>query len=388
MERLISLKKIAFLVESTFEINHFGVRNYFSTLKNVLEKNNIVEFISYRMSISGIKWYRVSVKAMKTEEKEEDRELKPNGRKLIRHSDLQKHLPKVSKVEKRYYYQYIGDSLKNEDYDICVITNPWCINEHVKIHAKKIIGLVYDLIPNMYSFTKADKDFIWGWMHNVGYNHYNKYCDKILTINVAVAEQYKSLYPNVQKDKVSYFKPFVTLGFENVSLDDVKKENAIILAAPFDLRKGLLSMPKIINELENNIDRIYIFGLPRCSPKEFEDFFSKVNCKKITYYPRVSQEKLISLYSKSKFLLFPSLDEGLGLPILEAQICGCRVVTTDKEPMNKLTLNGSYVLTNEFDDDIEAMKNILNDDEFNYKELGKIAKNKFLYDGIEEQFIE
>lgn len=384
-----SLKKIAFLVESTFQINHFGVRNYFSTIKNVLDKNNIVEFISYRMCHSGIRWYRVSVRIVKKTEQteQEDLELKINNHNSITLKDLQKHLSQINKEEKRHYYQYIGDTLKNENYDICFITNPWCLNGNIKIDAKKIIGLVHDLIPNTYSFNKTHKDFTWGWMHNVGYKYYNEYCDKIVANSFAVSEQYKNLYPNVQKDKVGYFKPFVTAGFERASVNNANKENAIILAAPFDLRKGLLSMPKILNKLENCLDRIYIFGLPRCSPKQFDDFFKQINCKKITYYPQVSQEKLIDLYSKSKFLLFPSLDEGLGLPILEAQICGCRVVTTNKEPMNKLILNGSYVLTDVLSNDINEMKNMLNDNNFNYEELSMIAKSKFLYDDVEEQFI-
>ena len=35
-------------------------------------------------------------------------------------------------------------------------------------------------------------------------------------------------------------------------------------------------------------------------------------------------------------LLFPSLLEGFGWPIIEAQACGCPVVTSDREPMNVL----------------------------------------------------
>lgn len=383
------MKKVAFLVESTFEMNHFGVRNYFSALKNVLDENHIVEFISYRMSISGIKWYKVFVRYIKNNDtvEKQDRQLKTNRHNTIKFNNLEKHLEEMPKQEKRYYYQYIGDSLKQENYDLCVITNPWCINANVKIDAKKIIGLVYDLIPNTYAFNKAKKDFDWGYMHNIGYKYYNDHCDKILAISDSIAEQYKQMYPNVCRDKVSYIKPFVTFGFENACATYKKEENAVILAAPFDLRKGLLSIPKILNELDDYIDRIYIFGVPRCSQKHFEDFFKAVDCNKVVYYPKISQEKLILLYKKCKIMLFPSLDEGLGLPILEAQICGCRVVTTDKEPMNKLVLDGSYLLTKDFDNDIENMKKILNDDDFDFKKLSEKAKEKFLYEGIENEFI-
>lgn len=42
-------------------------------------------------------------------------------------------------------------------------------------------------------------------------------------------------------------------------------------------------------------------------------------------------------------LLFPSLREGFGWPILEAQACGCPVATSDREPMRSIA-GGATVL--------------------------------------------
>lgn len=47
----------------------------------------------------------------------------------------------------------------------------------------------------------------------------------------------------------------------------------------------------------------------------------------------VSNEQLRALYSRAEALLFPSLAEGFGWPIAEAQACGCVVVTTGRPPM-------------------------------------------------------
>jgi glycosyltransferase involved in cell wall biosynthesis len=49
----------------------------------------------------------------------------------------------------------------------------------------------------------------------------------------------------------------------------------------------------------------------------------------------VSCEDLRALYSMAKALVFPSLYEGFGWPIIEAQACGCPVFTTDRNPMNQ-----------------------------------------------------
>ena len=49
-----------------------------------------------------------------------------------------------------------------------------------------------------------------------------------------------------------------------------------------------------------------------------------------------SNEELRALYSLAQALLFPSLAEGFGWPIAEAQACGCRVVTTGEAPMTEV----------------------------------------------------
>ena len=55
---------------------------------------------------------------------------------------------------------------------------------------------------------------------------------------------------------------------------------------------------------------------------------------RVVELPSVSHEDLCAIYSAAEMLLFPSLQEGFGWPIIEAQSCGCPVVTTARAPMN------------------------------------------------------
>jgi glycosyltransferase involved in cell wall biosynthesis len=50
----------------------------------------------------------------------------------------------------------------------------------------------------------------------------------------------------------------------------------------------------------------------------------------------ISHEELRALYSSAVALLFPSLQEGFGWPVIEAQACGCPVFTSDRAPMNEI----------------------------------------------------
>jgi glycosyltransferase involved in cell wall biosynthesis len=56
----------------------------------------------------------------------------------------------------------------------------------------------------------------------------------------------------------------------------------------------------------------------------------------------ISGDILNALYSYCDVFLFPSLDEGFGWPIVEAQSCGAMVLTTDCAPMNEI--GGSHIL--------------------------------------------
>ena len=57
-----------------------------------------------------------------------------------------------------------------------------------------------------------------------------------------------------------------------------------------------------------------------------------------------SPELIEALYMRAKALLFPSLDEGFGWPIVEAQACGCPVITSDREPMRSVAGPASLLI--------------------------------------------
>ncbi len=50
----------------------------------------------------------------------------------------------------------------------------------------------------------------------------------------------------------------------------------------------------------------------------------------------LSNHDLNAFYSQARCLIFPSLEEGFGWPILEAIASGCRVITTKKQPMEEV----------------------------------------------------
>ncbi|BEO03267.1 glycosyltransferase family 4 protein [Serratia marcescens] len=53
----------------------------------------------------------------------------------------------------------------------------------------------------------------------------------------------------------------------------------------------------------------------------------------IKYHGRVTDDELAALYSGAFAFVFPSLYEGFGIPLLEAQSCGCPVLASDAASM-------------------------------------------------------
>ena len=56
----------------------------------------------------------------------------------------------------------------------------------------------------------------------------------------------------------------------------------------------------------------------------------------VRFFSGIGIDTLEALYSHAEVLLFPSLAEGFGWPIIEALACGCPVITTDAAPMTEV----------------------------------------------------
>lgn len=68
--------------------------------------------------------------------------------------------------------------------------------------------------------------------------------------------------------------------------------------------------------------------------------------------PDLDSEELPLLYASAEMLLYPSFYEGFGLPILEAQSCGCPVVTSNVSAMPEIAGDGAILVDPNSTEDI------------------------------------
>jgi glycosyltransferase involved in cell wall biosynthesis len=73
----------------------------------------------------------------------------------------------------------------------------------------------------------------------------------------------------------------------------------------------------------------------------------------VLFIQGIDNQTLQAAYSLARVFIFPSLAEGFGWPIIEAQACGCPVLTTDAAPMNEIGGSAaSYIPVLKTSDDI------------------------------------
>lgn len=75
----------------------------------------------------------------------------------------------------------------------------------------------------------------------------------------------------------------------------------------------------------------------------------------VQFFQKLDTRTMQAVYSVARALLFPSLAEGFGWPLVEAQACGCPVITTDEPPMNEVAGDAAeYLPRLRSDTDIDA----------------------------------
>ncbi len=147
------------------------------------------------------------------------------------------------------------------------------------------------------------------------------------------------------------------------------------LKAPFIFYAGSISLRKNIKKLllafqevpaNLNLDLV-ITGNKLWNNKEEMQLIQKNQRIKLLGF--IPDEDLPVLYNLAHIYIYPSLYEGFGLPLLEAQACGCPVIASNASSLPEIA-NNSALLINP--DDENSIKDA----------IAKLAKNKELRESL------
>jgi len=111
--------------------------------------------------------------------------------------------------------------------------------------------------------------------------------------------------------------------------------------------------------------------------KSFKEFLEKYEGNKlIRILGFVEDEDLVKIMNLATVLLFVSLYEGFGLPVLEAQACGLSVITSKTSALGEIAKKGAILVTPESVEEITgAIKRIFSSKDFRKKLIEEGQEN-------------
>ncbi len=215
---------------------------------------------------------------------------------------------------------------------------------------------------------------------------YSKKADRIIAVSNQVKKDILK-YLKVESKKITVIHEGYNRVFRQITSNEITNtiKNKYKLPEEFILYVGDIFPSKNFGRLItafNNLQKkinipLVVVGRKRWKYEEDLKLIDKFNLThKILFVGRIPQKDLVAFYNLAKTLVCPSLDEGFGLPIIEALACGCPVIASRTGALPEVGGHGAYYVDpyniNEIE---EAMFEVL---------TNKVLRQSLIENGLEQ----
>lgn len=174
-----------------------------------------------------------------------------------------------------------------------------------------------------------------------------------------------SHYYRIPLKKISVIYNAVDNKFSPVVDGQLRNEHYFVAVSSLKENKNFPVVLESFKRLQKRLPKVKLYIIGDLQDKNFRtvDLEEYMQDPQIRFLGRVSDEDLIRYYSNAIAFIFPSFYEGFGLPVLEAQACGCPVISSNcsslPEVLHKSGLYNSPLDINGF---IDKMIQLATDD--------------------------
>lgn len=218
-------------------------------------------------------------------------------------------------------YIFFNKYFKNNKLDIFIHTSlPLIKNPHGKT------------LSNIFDIRYLHKDYEKNLFKRLIYKLILRYCliysDYIITIsNFIKKEISKNFKTKNKKLKVLY------CSIQNQKKIKQNRKNFILSVGHYEKRKNYLNLVKSFNILKKEygyLGSLVIVSKNFTKKNTITEYIKKNKIEKFVHIKRsVSNDQLRKYYASAELFVFPSVYEGFGLPILEALMQNCKILTSN-----------------------------------------------------------
>ncbi|MBF6033288.1 glycosyltransferase [Pseudomonas sp. P155] len=236
--------------------------------------------------------------------------------------------------------------IRLEDFDESILTTPWMCSPSGSVpEGQYTMGFVYDMVPNLLAIgalrmPRFLNAYHFAHEHSIGYDFYIKNVQKIICISESTKNDFISFYGKSLEPRLEICIPFKDFG--NTNSIESENRDYILLVNVLDHRKNFIAVSESLKKAAAQTDlKIIVVGRERMPFKEVTRFLQEISSisSNVEWYRSPSDQLLASLMKKAKVLFFPSIYEGLGLPILEAQAQGIPVISSNNSSCGEINQN-------------------------------------------------
>lgn len=209
-----------------------------------------------------------------------------------------------------------------------------------------MVLMVYDMIPELFSFDMSHRV----WMEKVTAINY---AQRYLCISENTRKDLLSLYPEIPSSHVVMAHCGVDTDVfkqrPSKAIDAFKKKHG--LDRPYFLFVGSRVQHKSYKNSElffnalGQMDKVAfdvfcVGGEAEVEPAILAKMPRGMCCKRV----ELSDEELSLAYGGALALVYPSLYEGFGMPVIEAMASGCPVITTNRGSLAEAAGDAAYLI--------------------------------------------
>jgi mannosyltransferase len=174
----------------------------------------------------------------------------------------------------------------------------------------------------------------------------------IIFVSESTKNDFEKLFPDYKGTKSVIYHGIAS---EYMSLNTLKKKKVIFIGKRAGYKNFIYAV-KILNKLPQF--KLQVIGGGSLTKKEICELDSYLP-NRYEYYQSLPNRELNIKYNEACFLIYPSLYEGFGFPVVEAQAAGCPVVCCNNTSLPEVGGDAAmYISGRNIDDDLDKINRL------------------------------